>query len=163
MHDIEWREVRLTEPKERTRTFSAEELAAWRKHLPEVYLPLFDFFATYGIRLTEAFFDPANVDVAAGRVTLKDRKNGKDHTLPLLPADASAMAARVGRARAAKLKTVWFRELKGGALKGLTWRGFQQASKTALIGLGSPMRAQCMTCATTPLRRPYGALGTSLS
>lgn len=136
VHDIEWREVRLTEPKERTRTFSEAELSAWRKSLPEAYLPLFDFFATYGVRLTEAFFDPSQVDVDAGRVTLRNRKNGKDHTLPLLPDDAAAMAARVGRAQAAGLTTVWFRELKGGALRAITRRGFQQASKTALDRAG---------------------------
>lgn len=157
VHEIEWREVRLTEPKERTRTFSEAELSAWRANLPEAYLPLFDFFATYGVRLTEAFFDPSQVDVAAGRVTLRDRKNGKDHTLPLLPADATAMAARVGRAHAAGLTTVWFRELKGGVIKGITRRGFQQASKTALDRAGivdaRPAHDLRHHAATTALRR----------
>jgi integrase len=136
VNDIEWGEVRLPEPKERIRTFSVEELQAWRRALPEHFHPVFDFFAVYGARLTEAFFPPENVDVAAGRVTLKDRKNGKDHTLPLLPEDAAAMASRVGRARAAKLPTVWFREARGGKLVPITRRGFQDASRRALQAAG---------------------------
>lgn len=136
VQDIEWSEVRLPEPRERVRTFTADELKAWRGALPADFHPIFDFVSVYGARLAEAFFPPENVDVGAGRVTLKNRKNGKDHTLPLLPADAAAMAARVTRAKAAKLDTVWFRETKGGGLAPITRRGFQDASRRALQAVG---------------------------
>jgi integrase len=157
VQDVEWSEVRLPEPRERLRSFTADEIKAWRDALPADFRPVFDFVSVYGARLAEAFFPPENVDVAAGRVTLKDRKNGKDHTLPLLPADASAMAARVSRAKAAGLTTVWFREVKAGGLAPITRRGFQDASRRALQAIGladvRPVHDLRHHAATEALRR----------
>ena len=139
---IAWEQLRLPEPRERDRAFTPAEIAAWREHLPEWHQPVFDFIATYGVRLKEAFFPPEAVDLRSGRIRIRERKNGKAHTLPLLPADRAAMAARVGRAVAAGLQTVWFSEVERPdpeapgctrlVLEPIHWRGFQSASRAAL-------------------------------
>jgi integrase len=132
VNDIPWTSLKLSEPKERERAFTADELARWREALPEWHRPVFDFAGRYGVRLQEAFFPIVNVDVEVGRVFVRLRKNGKPHTVRLLPEDAAAMAARYGRGKAAGLDTVWFRERKGGELTPIRWRGFQSASRRAL-------------------------------
>lgn len=135
-HDIPWQRLRMKEPKERVRSFSPAELQAWREHLPHWHRPLLDFMARYGVRLSEMFFRPDQVNVADGRLTITGRKSGKDLTIPLLPEDAAPMAARVGRAQAGGLPTVWFREMKRGELRAIRYRGFQSASATALKAAG---------------------------
>lgn len=133
--DIPWKKLRLAEPKERDRQFTPAELEAWRAALPEWHRQIFDFAARYGVRLNEAFFKPESYDPVAGRVFLRKRKNGKEHTIRLQPDDAADMTARYGRAVAAKLDTVWFREGKKGLLP-IRWRGFQSASRQALNRAG---------------------------
>lgn len=131
VNDIPWSHLKLTEPKERDRPFTEDELTRWRAALPEWHRPVFDFARRYGVRLKEAFFPIGNVDVTAGRVFVRVRKNGKPHTIRLLPDDAADIAARYSRAQAAELATVWFRD-KGGELTPIHWRGFQSASRRAL-------------------------------
>lgn len=132
---IAWHRVRLSEPKGRTRTFTAAEIAAWRAALPSWHRPVFDFMARYGVRLREAFFPPAAFDPEAGEVAIRGRKNGVDLAIPLLPEDVRDLAARSTRATAAELETVWFRETKHGIVA-IHWRGFQSASKAALAKAG---------------------------
>lgn len=131
VNDIPWSDLKLAEPKERDRPFTEDELTRWRAALPEWHRPVFDFAKRYGVRLQEAFFPLANVDVTAGRVFVRVRKNGKPHTIRLLPDDAADIAARYSRAQAAGLPTVWFRD-KAGELTPIRWRGFQSASRRAL-------------------------------
>jgi integrase len=131
MRRIAWAKVRLAEPKGRNRAFTPTELAAWRRALPSWHRPVFDFLALYGVRLREAFFEPGALDVAAGEVRITNRKNGSDLILPLLPEDVADLAARATRAKAAKLPTLWYRDV-GGELQPIHWRGFQSASKAAL-------------------------------
>ena len=133
--DIDWRSLKLAEPKGRTRSFSAEELAAWRGALPDHHRPVFDFFARYGVRLGEAFFPLDNFDASGGRVTIRNRKNGLPHSFRLLPADARELAARYGRAKEAGLNTIWFRDT-GDGLEEIKWRAFQSASRAALDAAG---------------------------
>lgn len=130
--DIEWTELRLSEPKERDRTFSAEEINAWRAALPAWHRQVFDFAARYGCRLSEMFFPLDCVDVEGGRILLRNRKNGRGHSIRLLPEDKATIAALYSRAQAAKLPTLWFREMKNGELRPIHWRGFQSASQRAL-------------------------------
>lgn len=130
---IKWGSLRLDEPKERARAFTAGELAAWRDNLPEWHRPLFDFIANYGVRLREAFFPPSAYD--NGEITLANTKNGLDHVIPLDKDDVEDMAARAAKARLARLNTVWFRE-DGGKLYPIHWRAFQSASKAALRAAG---------------------------
>lgn len=132
VNDIEWTELRLSEPKERDRTFTVAEIAAWREALPAWHREVFDFAARYGVRLREAFFPLECFDAEAGRVMLQGRKNGRGHNLRLLPEDAARYAALYGRAKAAKLETLWFREERDGSLTPIHWRGFQAASRKAL-------------------------------
>ena len=131
VNDIPWKALKLSEPKERERAFTADELSRWREALPEWHRPVFDFAARYGVRLREAFFPISSVDVEVGRVFVRLRKNGKPHTVRLLPEDAAEMAARYSRAKEAELDTVWFRD-RGGELTPIRWRGFQSASRAAL-------------------------------
>jgi hypothetical protein len=132
VNEIEWTELRLSEPKERDRTFTEAEIAAWREALPPWHREVFDFAARYGVRLREAFFPLDCVDATAGRIMLRDRKNGRGHNLRLLPEDAARIAALYGRAKDAGLDTLWFREKRSGALSAIHWRGFQSASRKAL-------------------------------
>lgn len=132
---IAWQDVKLPEPKERDRPFTGAEMDAWRAALPEWHRPIFDFAKRYGVRLKEAFFPPENVDLSTGRVILRIRKNGKPHTIRLLPEDRADIAARCGRAMAAGLNTVWLKETKAG-LEPIHWRGFQSASRAALDAAG---------------------------
>jgi integrase len=76
------------------------------------------------------------VDVPAGRVFIRKRKNGKPHTIILLEEDIPAIAARVGRAHAAGLRTIWYREMPSGRLAPITPRGYQSASYNALRAAG---------------------------
>jgi hypothetical protein len=135
VQDIDWKALRLPEPPGRERRFTDAEVAAWRAELPEWHRAVYDFAKRYGVRLREAFFPPDSVDVASGRIFVRKRKNGREHTIRLLPDDRSDIAARVGRARAAGLPTVWFKEGPEG-LEPIHWRGFQSASRTALDRAG---------------------------
>lgn len=156
VREIPWSDLRLKEPKGRTRTFSADEIDAWRGSMPEWHRPLFDFINRYGVRLTEAFFPLDAIDVAGGRVALRARKNGGTHYLPLLPDDLSDMKARLGRAREADLDTVWFRQKRNGELQAITPRAHQSASqaalKTAKITDARPVHDRRHHAATTALK-----------
>ncbi|WP_176758332.1 tyrosine-type recombinase/integrase [Brevundimonas sp. 374] len=95
--------------------------------------------------LAELFFGLDDLDVSQldnARVRLRERKGDDDHIIPLLPEDAAQMAARLGRARAAKLTTVWFREkrIKGPGAKikliPLTYGGLEIAVRRAMVRSG---------------------------
>lgn len=132
---IKWAKHRLKEPKGRVPNFTAETLGAWREELPEWHRPVFDFIARYGVRLDEAFFPPAAVNVEVGEVTLSDTKNGTDHLLQIHDDDIGELAARKARAQKAQLDTIWFRD-EAGELTPIHWRGFQSASRSALDRAG---------------------------
>lgn len=134
---IAWKKVRLDEPTERVRSFTPEERSAHLDHLPGYWHDLRDFYATYGVRLREAFFHPRAYDPVSGVVTIlkKTRKNSRELRIRLLPKDRETMNARHTRAVVGELDTVWFRELKGG-IKALTPRGYQSASRKALDAAG---------------------------
>ena len=129
--DLPWSDLKLREPKNRDRPYTAAERLAWRDGLPEWHRPVWDFIDRYGVRLGEAFFPPENYDPETGRVELRKRKGGKPHTLRLLPEDQAEMNARFGRAMKAKLRTVWFRD-HGDRITPIHRRAFQSASKASL-------------------------------
>lgn len=135
VHKIPWADLKLSEPKERDRPYTAAEIEAWRAGLPEWHRPVHDFYRRYGVRLKEAFFPPEAFDPSTGRIVIRIRKNGRPHTIKLLPDDAADMTARYGRAREAGLQTVWFRD-DGGKLTPIRWRAFQSASRAALDRAG---------------------------
>ncbi len=133
---IDWGEVRLAEPKPKPRSIPSDGFERLLAAIPPWYHDLVHFHARYACRLEELFFLPEDVDVPGTRVTLRDRKGEDDHTLPLVGGDVATMAARKGRAEAAKLKTVWFREMKSGRLKPLTRGGTLQAYRRAMRDCG---------------------------
>lgn len=135
VREIAWQDVKLPEPKERDRKFTAAEIEAWREALPDWHRQVFDFAKRYGVRLKEAFFPPGNYDPADGRVILRWRKGGKPHVIRLLPEDRATMTARYGRAVALSFDTVWIKEGKNGP-EPIHWRGFQSASREALDAAG---------------------------
>lgn len=143
--EIDWAALRRAEPKPRPTEFAGDD---YERMLAEV-LPhwhgMIDFARKYGVRLAELFFGLDDLDVSDlnnARVKLRERKGGDEHVIPLLPEDAALMAARLGRARAAGLEHVWFREkrLRGPAgkliLKPLTYGGLEIAVRRAMTRSG---------------------------
>lgn len=137
--EIDWGELRLPEPKPKPKEFTATELEALLAAVRPHWRDFISFAARYGCRLEEMFFLPSALDasdISRARLTLRERKNDEDHVLPLLPEDARMLAKRASRAEAAKLTTVWFRELAGGRLKALTYYGAEAAIRRALTMTG---------------------------
>lgn len=113
--EIDWKALRMKEPKPKPKEFAAGQLDLVLAQVRPHWHDLVRFGARYGCRLEEMFFDLDALDVADpdnARVKLRDRKGGDDHVIPLLRGDASMLAARAARAREAGLTTVWFREMK---------------------------------------------------
>lgn len=132
--DIPWPDLKLAEPTERVRWFTDEEVAAWLSHLPVWHRPVLLFVLRYGVRLKEAFFPLSAIH--GDDIYTRDRKNGPQ-VVTLLAEDAADVRARAGRARAAGIEeTVWLREMRGGKLTPIHWRGFQSASARALKDAG---------------------------
>lgn len=111
--EIDWEALRLKEPKPRPKELVGDELERVEAEVLPHWHDLIRFAARYGCRLSELFFSLDDLDVADinnARVRLRNRKGGDDHVIPLLPEDAAMLSARLGRARASKLETVWYRE-----------------------------------------------------
>lgn len=136
---INWGAVRLPESKPKPKEFTEAELAALVGALPPHWTDFIEFAARYGARLGEMFFGLHALDVddlEDARVVLQERKNDDDHIIPLLPEDAARLAERKQRAQAAGLNSVWFRELKNGRLKSLTYHAAESAIRNGLVETG---------------------------
>lgn len=133
---IDWAEVRLAEPKPKPRDFTPAEIGDFQSALADHWQDFVHIEKRYGLRLAEMFFKPTDVEPEACRLLLRDRKGDDDHYVPLAPADAAMLAARAGRAKAAKLDTVWFRQLKSGKLKALTYNAAKWALRRAMRASG---------------------------
>jgi integrase len=125
--EINWRDLRLAEKKPTPHDFSDAEVEAYIAKLPVHWRDFARFQSRYGCRLAEMFFGLNDIDLDRGRIVLRNRKGGDQHTIPLLAGDLGMVRARVGRAKAANLDTIWFRELKSGKLKPLAYWGAQKA------------------------------------
>lgn len=143
--EIDWAALRRAEPKPKPTEFAGDDYERMLAEVRPHWHPMIDFARKYGVRLAELFFSLDDLDVSDpenARVKLRERKGDEDHVIPLLPEDAALMAARVGRARAAKLTTVWFREKRlkgpGGKLKliPLTYGGLEIAVRRAMVRSG---------------------------
>jgi len=97
---IDWRSVRLKEPKGLVREYSAKEIKAWREELEPVPRLALDLMLTYGLRFGELFFLPSAVDGQGKRLTLVDRKAGDSLSLPLQEAHARTLAAMASTRKA---------------------------------------------------------------
>lgn len=97
---IDWRAVRLKEPKGIVREYSHAEIDAWRAGLEPVPRLALDLMLTYGLRFGELFFLPADVDGLEARLTLRNRKAGDTLTVPLLKDHARLLAAMASTRKA---------------------------------------------------------------
>lgn len=112
--EIDWRELRLTEPRALSRLYSATEKAAWMAKLVEwgddLDLAL-DLMLTNGLRYGEIFFplDAPDLDPLAPTLRLqKGRKRDVVLFVPLRLDHSRRLAARIGRAREKGLPHPWF-------------------------------------------------------
>ena len=93
LHAIEWKDLRMKEPKGIVREYSEAEIAAWKAQLPARYHLVLDLMLTYGMRFGELFFVPGDVDGVGRRLYLRDRKAGDELSLPLRQDHARTLAA----------------------------------------------------------------------
>lgn len=106
---IDWKALTLTEPEPELRVYTADQRAAWSAQCDPLTRAQLNLLLTYGLRLGELFFPPDAFDPAGPSVAINKRKRGS-MMLPLRADDARDIAARVGRAQAAGLDTIWFDE-----------------------------------------------------
>lgn len=114
LNDIDWRELRLTEPRALSRLYSAAEREAWLAKAAEwgddLDLAL-DLMLTNGLRYGEVFFplDAPNLDPAEPTLRLqKGRKRDVLLFIPLRQDHARRLAARIGQAREKGMPHPWF-------------------------------------------------------
>lgn len=135
VQEIDWKALRLREPRGRVREFSDAELAAVFEAMPPHYREIAAFLARYGTRLREAWFALSDFDAETGRIRLRNRKGGGEHVIRVIDADRRALAARAGRAAAAGLDTVWFREGRRGP-EPIRPAAYQAAAREAFLSVG---------------------------
>ncbi|MFD3264029.1 tyrosine-type recombinase/integrase [Phenylobacterium ferrooxidans] len=108
--EIDWRDLRLSEPRAQSRVYSQSEKAAWLAACDgDVRLAL-DMMLTYGLRYGELFFalHALNLDVSDPTLTLqKGRKRDVILHLPLRRDHARALTELVAKARGAGIDQVW--------------------------------------------------------
>lgn len=160
MPAIPWKDHRLSEPRETVRVYSADEQRAWANECgPTAELAL-RLIMRYGLRFGELFFPLDAYQPEGPRlVWMKGRKRDIPHSVPLLKADAKAIQARVGRARAAGLDIIWFDEVEVDGeieLEPLTYYGLQTrlrtASKRGGVGQGRVIHGARHHAGTTIMR-----------
>lgn len=100
LHEIEWKALRLKEPKGVVREYSDQEMEAWRAQLPESYHLPMDILLTYGLRLGELFFLPDAVDGEGRRLTIRGRKADDTLVIPLRLEHARLLAAMASTRKA---------------------------------------------------------------
>lgn len=109
--EIDWRELRMREPRGLSRLYSTQERGAWVATCPDDLRPALELLLTNGLRLGELFFHPdaLNADPKEPTLTLqKGRKRDVILHVPLRLDHARTLAALAGQARAAKLEHLWF-------------------------------------------------------
>lgn len=93
------------------RVYSRAERDAWTAETDPVTALALRLLLRYGLRFGELFFALHAFEADGPRLAwMKGRKRDVWHTVPLLEEDAQEIAARVGRAQAAKLETIWYEE-----------------------------------------------------
>lgn len=138
LEEIDWTEVRLTEPGARSRELADNEYgqlddAVRRPYWGEFYT----FLRTYGLRLGEMFFPPESVSVVEGgvQILIRERKDGSEYVIDLDDVDGRAMLARKSRAEAAGLAVCWYRETRRG-LAPLTYSAARSALRRLIKRAG---------------------------
>lgn len=142
---IDWKSVRLPEPRPQPRTYTAAQRAAWRDQCDETAAFALDLLLLYGLRFQELFFPPDAYDPDGPRLLIPGAARKKDvmHLVPLRDEHARQIAARVGLARAnrpAPLDTIWFERGHKGRLVPVTYHGLMARLRSAArrAGITSP-------------------------
>lgn len=148
---IDWKALCLPEPEPEIRLYTADQRAAWIGQCDPVAGKMLEYLLRYGLRLNELFFPPTAYlpadEFAGPRLAINKRKRGV-MLLPLREEDARDVAARVGRAVATELETIWFEEKVLPAcgkrpekitLEPLTYYGFQARLRSAAKRAGIHM------------------------
>lgn len=157
--EIDWKEFRLEEPVPHPRDFSRENTTALQDALKPHWHDFARFEARYALRVSEMFFRPDAIDIEGRRLTVVRtvRKSKRAITIPLLDEDVAMLKGRIGRAKAAGLDTVWFRELKSGKLVALKYDNAVRHFGKAMTDSG--LRASHGARGTHDLRH-HGAMQT---
>lgn len=171
---IRWGKLRLEEPAGLVKIYSAAEQEAWRAECGPTSAFALDLLLTYGLRFGELFFGLEDFDAEGGRLNIRsrmmpngERRKGRKRdtgalALPLRASHAREIAARIGRAEAAKLDHIWFVEVKDDetgdiALESLTYYGLQarlnSAAERAGVSKGRRIHGARHHAATAALRR----------
>lgn len=157
--DIDWRELRLSEPRALSRMYSPAQRAAWIDACTEEERLALDMILTYGLRFGEIFFPPDALDLDPEEPTLRLQKGRKRDVIlfvPLRQDHARALAARLSRAVAEKLPHVWFHQV-GKKLVALTYGQMEyrmtKAADTAGITGGRRIHGGRHHAGSTILRR----------
>ncbi len=113
--EIDWRSLRMREPRALSRVYSAAERLRWIDACQEDLRLALELLLTYGLRFGELFFPLSALSLDDERPTLtiqKGRKRDVPLHLPLRQDHARALAMRQSRALAAGLDHLWFYEGK---------------------------------------------------
>lgn len=135
---VDWKAVRLTEPRPSPRRFTDEQRAAWLAQCDPTAAFALELLLTYGLRFSELFFPIDAFDPDGPRLLIPGSSRKKDvaHLVPLRAEHARQISARVGLARAAKpapLETIWFERERGpkGRLVPVTYHGLVARLRSA--------------------------------
>lgn len=113
--EIDWRSLRLREPRGLSRIYSADEKLRWVEACQEDLRLFLEMLLTYGARFGEMRFHPSKLSLDPVNPTLTLQKGRKRDVLLVIPLrldHARALASRHSRAVAAELDHLWFYEAK---------------------------------------------------
>lgn len=138
VQEIDWKKLRLEEPSPQPMDFSSSEMGALDESLQPHWHDFRRFQSRYALRAGEMFFPLSSIDLEGRRLWVMRtvRKNKRLLAIPLMDDDVSMLAARIGRARAAKIDTVWFRGTSRGYLRALNYRQALRAFSSAMTDSG---------------------------
>lgn len=140
--EIAWADLALPEPEAEIRIYTDAQQRAWSEACDDTARFFLHLLLTYGLRLNEPFFPPDAFipDAPGGPVlALNKRKKGVLY-LPLRQDDARAIAARIGRARAADLPNIWIETAPGRKLVCVTKAAMASRLRTAARRAGLDMK-----------------------
>lgn len=139
--EVDWARLALPEPEAEIRIYTAAQQGAWSAACDPTSRFALRLLLTYGLRFGELFFDPSAFipDTPNGPVlALNKRKRGVLY-LPLREDDARQIAARVGRAQAAGLSSIWFEKAPGRKLVEVEYYALQSRLRVAAKRAGLQM------------------------
>lgn len=133
--EIDWEALILPEKETDIIVYTGEQQRAWLAGCDENAAMVLTLLLTYGFRFGEIFFPPSAYIPDGPSLVLNNRKKGS-HLVPLRASDARQIAARAGRATAAKLDTIWFEEDASGQLQPISYAAMQSRLRKAAARAG---------------------------